>query len=107
MGKEIYNSRKELPCAACVFVYIFKPGSCFLAFQFEELRCSSNQISCACLESVQSSIFDSFKFNITSPSYHIKCVDLCTEATEAHFLLQKTKYKPVNFVITQSFWIKN
>ncbi len=68
----LINSKKELPCAICVFVYILKPGSCFLAFQFEELRCSSNQISCACLESVQSSVFYSFKINITSPSYYIK-----------------------------------
>ncbi len=71
------NSKKELPCAVCVFVYILKPGSCFLAFQFEEVTCSSNQISCACLESVQSSVVDSFKINITSPSYYIKCKELC------------------------------
>ncbi len=73
----IVNSKKQLPCAVCVFVYILKPGRCFLAFQFEELRCSSNQISCACLESVQSSVFDSFKINITSPSNYIKCRGLC------------------------------
>ncbi len=71
------NSKKWLPCAVCVFVYILKPGSCFLALQFEELRCSSNQIPCACLESVQSSVFDSFKFSKTSPSYCIKCRELC------------------------------
>ncbi len=71
------NSNKELPCAVCVFVYALKPESCYLAFQFEELRCSSNQISCACLESAQFSVFDSFIINITSPSYYIQCRELC------------------------------
>ncbi len=75
--KNFDQLEKELPCAVCVFVYALKPESCFLAFQFEELRCSSNQISCACLESVQFSVFDSFKINITSHSYYIQRRELC------------------------------
>ncbi len=98
--KHVMSTRKkELPCALCVFV--LKPESCFLALQFEELPCSSNQISCACLESVQSLVFDTFKINITSPSYYqyIQCRKMChiihlivhnmQEPKQNHFLPQK------------------